>query len=171
MTFQTVFFYAVALLAIGSALLMILQRNPLMSVLTLIVNFFALAVLYLTLHAQFIAVVQVIVYAGAIMVLFLFVIMLLNLGDEQSFAERTTARKIVGILLAATVLLQIVAVVTTATSGSGETTQSFHAVEIGTIQGIGKALFTQYLLPFEIASVLLLAAMVGVIVLAKKRMD
>src|SRR6267378_675399 len=98
MTVERVFFYLVAVVAVTSALMMVTRRNPVQSVLFLIVNFFSLAMVYLFLQAQFIAIIQILVYAGAIMVLFLFVIMLLNLGDEQRFAEKTTVKKLIAAL-------------------------------------------------------------------------
>jgi NADH-quinone oxidoreductase subunit J len=163
-------FFSMAGLAIVSALLMVTRSNPVMAVLLLIVNFFSLAALYLTLHAQFIAVIQVIVYAGAIMVLFLFVIMLLNLGDQSRIRERGRLRLIPAVALAAAVLMEIVAAAgsfRTAPPGAAPEV----AVRIGTIESVGNALYTRYLLPFEVTSVLLLAAMVGVIVLAKKKLE
>jgi|ERR1051326_572734 NADH-quinone oxidoreductase subunit J len=164
MDFELIFFVFVALVAVFSALIMITRSHPVQSVLFLIVNFFCLAVLYLLLHAQFIAIIQILVYAGAIMVLFLFVIMLLNLGDENRTWERMSVRKIVAYALAIMVLVEIIV-------GIGITSRSPlpPAAEIGTVESIGKALYSQYLFPFEVTSMLLLAAMVGVVVLAKKK--
>src|ERR1051326_9547726 len=107
MNTETLFFFLVAGLAVVSGLLVVTRANPIKSVLFLIVNFFCLAVLYLTLQAQFIAVIQIIVYAGAIMVLFLFVIMLLNLGDETRTAVKPGVAKLGAIALAAAVLAEI----------------------------------------------------------------
>ena len=167
MNAETILFFSVAPVAVVSALLMITRRNPVTGVLFLIVNFFCLAVLYLTLHAQFIAVIQILVYAGAIMVLFLFVIMLLDLGDETRFAEKGRLRKIPAVALATAVLVEILLTVGVLGSPAGQPERS---VEIGTVEFIGHALYTGYLLPFEITSLLLLAAMVGIIVLAKKKL-
>jgi len=167
MNVESIFFFLVAAAAVLSALLMITRRNPVQSVLFLIVNFFCLAVLYLILHAQFIAVIQILVYAGAIMVLFLFVIMLLNVGEERAVAIGSSRRKFLGFVLAAVVLAQIL-LGTRLPAGVVPPGLSGAAGEIGTVEFIGKALYTDYLFPFEITSIVLLAAMVGVIVLAKK---
>ncbi len=168
MNFEIVFFVLVAALALASAVLMITRANPIKSVLFLIVNFFCLAILYLTLQAQFIAIIQILVYAGAIMVLFLFVIMLLNLGDETAFEEQTDYRKLIGLILSGIVLLQIVVGIGVAGKISTQPTPPSMA-NGGTVEAIGISLFTVYVLPFEITSMLLIAAMVGVIVLAKKK--
>src|SRR5258706_4559430 len=168
MTFETVFFFLIVALAVASALMMITRRNPVKGVLSLIVNFFCLAVLYLMLQAQFIAIIQILVYAGAIMVLFLFVIMLLNLGDESLLRERQSYRKMIAYILGATVLLEII-IGLRLPSGNGATSLHPDAAHLGTVEFIGRSLYTDYLLPFEVTSFLLLAAMVGVIVLAKKK--
>jgi len=168
MSLEIILFFIVSIAAVASASLMVLQRNPVKSILFLIVNFFCLAVLYLLLSAQFIAVIQVIVYAGAIMVLFLFVIMLLNLGDENLLTEKNSFRKRIAYILGFALLVELF-------TGLGlpftltDLRMSPRADEVGTIQAIGRSLFGEYLLPFEITSILLLAAMVGVIILAKKK--
>ena len=170
MTFEVVMFYLLAVVSVASALMMITRRSPVMSALWLILNFFCLAGLYLTLHAQFVAVIQIIVYAGAIMVLFLFVIMLLNLGDEQKLLERISYRKVLAVVLSAGVLMELLVVLgfskNPLPAGNPET-----AVTIGTVENIGRQLFSAFLFPFEITSVLLLAAIVGAVVLAKKTLD
>ena len=156
--------------AIASSVLMINQRNPIMSVMLLIVNFFCIAVLYLLLHAQFIAIIQILVYAGAIMVLFLFVIMLLNLGDEKQFTEKFNYKRLTSLVLAGGVFYLIMLAI----GVSIEPFQFFDsekATQIGTVESIGNVLFSRFLFPFEIISFILLAAIVGVIVLAKKRFD
>jgi len=165
---ELVLFYIFATVAVVSAILMITRRNPIMSVLYLIANFFALAGMYLLLHAQFLAIIQIIVYAGAIMVLFLFVIMLLNVGDEQQLKEKLGYQKFIAVGFSVGFALEILYLVQTST-GDQYFEQSPLAAEIGTVEFIGKQLFTKYLFPFEITSILLLAAIVGAIVLAKKR--
>ncbi len=170
MTFEHILFFVLAGLSIGSALMMVTRRSPVMSAIWLIVNFFALAGLYLTLQAQFIAVIQIIVYAGAIMVLFVFVIMLLNLGDEKKLTEKISSRKIVAAGLSAGVLLELLAILGFSNLiFPGQNAQ--RSLEIGTVESIGKELFTTFLFPFEITSVLLLVAIVGAVVLAKKKLD
>ncbi len=170
MTFEEVFFYFLAAGAIVSALLVITRRNPINSVIFLVLNFFFLAALYLTLKAQFIAIIQILVYAGAIMVLFMFVIMLLNLGDEKRLTDRVTWKQFVAIGLSLAFVMQVLYIV-----GFGETaemkTMSAKAVDIGTVEYIGKELFSYYVLPIEAISVLIVAAVVGAIVLAKRKFD
>ena len=170
MTFEQIFFYFLAIVSVGSALMVITHRNPVIAALYLILNFFCLAGLYLTLHAQFIAVIHILVYAGAIMVLFLFVIMLLNLGDEEKLAEKISVRKILAVGLSVGVLMEILSII-----GVGNTLlppgDLNKGIDIGTVEFIGRQLYTSYLLPFEVTSILLLAAIVGAIVLAKKKLD
>lgn len=168
MSIHVILFSVLAFLAIATAVLMITRRSPVVSVLYLIANFFVLATLYLMLHAQFIAIIQILVYAGAIMVLFLFVIMLLNLGDEKQFRLRWTNWKTVGAGLAAAVLVQIAAAVLLAESDSPNAL-AVNSAHIGTVESVGEVLFTKYVFPFEVTGILLLVAIVGAIVLAKKR--
>lgn len=167
MTFEVGFFFFIATLAVASGILMVTRRNPVQCVLFLIVNFFCLAILYLTLQAEFIAIIQILVYAGAIMVLFLFVIMLLNLGDETKMAEKKSLTRYLAFLLSGVMAVLII-------TGLGVHHQTASSVPsegdggLGSVESIGKVLFSTYLFPFEVTSLLLLAAMVGVIVLAKK---
>lgn len=170
MNLESFLFYLLAIVSVSSAVLMVTRRSPVMSVLYLIVNFFALSGLYLTLKAQFIAVIQLLVYAGAIMVLFIFVIMLLNLEDEQRLAEKLSYKKVIAVILAVAMFLEIFYIIGSRTSGKF-LTQSDKAAQLGTVENIGKELFTTFLLPFEITSLLLLAAIVGAIVLAKKKLE
>jgi NADH-quinone oxidoreductase subunit J len=169
-TAETLLFYAVAAFAVTTAVLMVIQRNPLMSAIFLIGNFFALATMYLLLHAQLLAILQILVYAGAIMVLVVFVIMLLNLGDERVRTERVSLAGLVGIAAAVGLVLELLFIVT----GFGENPEPAPGPadpSIGTVEGMGDALFRQFLLPFEITSFLLLAAILGAVVLAKKRLE
>jgi NADH-quinone oxidoreductase subunit J len=168
MNFEVIFFFIIAVSAIASAILMVTQRNPIKGVLFLIVNFFCLALIYLILHAQFIAIIQILVYAGAIMVLFLFVIMLLNLRDESKLTEKMNYNKTIAYILSGVVLLEIM-IGLGLPFGAGSSSMHSRAIEIGTVESIGKSLYTEFILPFEITSMLLLAAIVGVIVLAKKK--
>ncbi len=168
MTFETILFFFVAISAIASALMMITRPNPVKGVLFLIVNFFCLAVLYLILQAQFIAIIQILVYAGAIMVLFLFVIMLLNLEDEAMLTDKKNYKTYIAVALAGGVLIELVASLGLVTNRMTSTI-SPEMSRLGTVESIGSVLFKDYLLPFEITSMLLLAALVGVIVLAKKK--
>ena len=166
---ETVLFVILAVFAVVTAVLVIVQRNPVSSAIFLILTFFALAGIYLLLHAEFIAAIQVLVYAGAIMVLFLFVIMLLNLEREKRLVARNRMLKGVGILLGLVLLFQIGAifqkVILAGTKGAFPAEK---VASVGNTQLVAQLLFTDFLLPFEIASVLLLVAMVGAIMLAKR---
>jgi NADH-quinone oxidoreductase subunit J len=155
-------FYLFALLTVAAALMVVLSRNPVTSAMFLVATIGALAGLFVLLHAFFLAAVQVLVYAGAVMVLFLFVIMLLNLKAE----ERRRLNKfgiVAGVIGVASLGYVLVSTIITAPSGS----QAGGTLE-GATAPLGKTLFTQYLLPFEIVSVLLLVAMIGVILLSKR---
>jgi NADH-quinone oxidoreductase subunit J len=167
---ETIFFYLLGAVFVGSALMMVTRRNPVIAALYLILNFFCLAGIYLTLHAQFIAVIQILVYAGAIMVLFVFVIMLLNLADERRLSEAMSFKKIVAAGLSIVLLLELLYIFVYRETEL-PTLQADRSIEIGTVETIGKQLFTKFLFPFEVTSLLLLAAIVGAVVLAKKRLD
>jgi NADH-quinone oxidoreductase subunit J len=168
-TLEVILFYIFAFGGIASALLVVTRRNPIIAAIYIIINFFCLAGIYLTLHAQFIAVVQILVYAGAIMVLFVFVIMLLNLGDERSLRDGFSWKKVVAGGFGFGVLMELVYIFMIP-SGT-PTIEMTRATDIGTVEAIGRVLFTQFLFPFEVTSLLLTAAIVGAIVLAKKNLD
>ena len=169
MIFEQVVFFSLAAVAAFSSVMMIFQRNPVNSALYLILNFFCLGGLYLTLNAQFIAMVQVLVYAGAIMVLFLFVIMLLNLGDDKGLREHLGVRTYVGIGFSIALVAELLYIFGFGSKNSASL-QSPAAAEMGTVEFVGKVLFTKFLFPFEVTSLLLLAAIVGVVILAKKKL-
>jgi len=166
---ETVLFVILAVFAVVTAILVIVQRNPVASAIFLILTFFSLAGIYLLLHAEFIAAIQVLVYAGAIMVLFLFVIMLLNLEKEKRIVTRNRLLKGVGVLLGLALLVQIGTVfqkvLLEGTKGSFPPEK---VASLGNTQVVAQLLFTDFLLPFEITSVLLLVAIIGAIMLAKK---
>ena len=166
MSLDSIFFFVVAASAIASALMVVLQRNPVMSAISLIANFFCIALLYLMLKAQLLAVLQVVVYTGAIMVLVVFVIMLLNLGDEARLTEKFDFKKIAGVVFGTGFLLEMLYVI--AINGR-EGSMSPQAETLGTIESMGSAMFSKFVLPFEVTSLLLLAAIVGAVVLARKR--
>ena len=170
MTVESLTFYVLATVAVVSALLVVTRRNPVMSALYLILNFFCLAGLYLTLHAQFIAVIQILVYAGAIMVLFVFVIMLLNLGDERRLSEGVSWKKMVAVGFCFALLMEFVYILGFSDAPHA-VVNTAKAVEIGTVEYIGSQLFTKFLFPFEVTSLILTAAIVGAIVLAKRKLD
>lgn len=160
-------FLVLAGVALVSGGMVVFQRHPLRSALWLIVNFFAVAGLYLLANAEFIAAIQIIVYAGAIMVLFLFVIMLLNLRQpEEEVRFLHLGQKIGGIVLAGFTILIMIYTIAKAVLPPGKDAPP----GLGNTESIAKLLFTDYLLPFEVTSVLLLVAIVGAVVLAKTRL-
>lgn len=164
-------FIVLGLIAVVCAICVIFQKNPIYSAVYLIQTMIALAVLYVLLHAQFIAAIQIMVYAGAIMVLFIFVIMLLNLskrdeeaGEGKLFLQKPSAI-ILGIVLF--VMIGVVTLKSVLQGTKGEYTPE-NINSIGNTQLVGKLLFTDYVFPFEIASILLFVAILGAIVLTKK---
>ena len=166
-------FWGFAALAVGSALLCITRRNPVASALWLVVTLFALAALFVLLDAQFIAVLQVLVYAGAIMVLFLFVIMLLNVGRATRSDMKGLPGILGGVVLAGLMMVQLLALRFGAPPAQltlAPNAMARAAAEQGMVAAVARPLFTTYLVPFEITSVLLLAALVGAVVLAKRRL-
>ncbi len=167
---ETFLFFSLSVLAIVSAILMISRRNPVMSAMFLIMNFFTISGLFLLLKAQFIAIIQILVYMGAIMVLFVFVIMLLNLQDEKKLREKYTYKKITALLLSVFMLLLLGVTLFFGFEGKFNGI-SEKAADLGTAENLGRELFTNYSFPFELASFLLLAAIVGAVVLAKKKFE
>lgn len=161
-------FFLLAITAVAAALGMLISRSPVNSALWLVLNLFCVAGLYLTLHAQFIAVIQILVYAGAIMVLFLFVIMLLNLA-ELPRVEDVRWYKVAGFLLGMGVLAQLTYIVSMSLGVLPEPVSAEQAALTGTANNIARELFTRYLLPFEVIAVLLLVATIGAVMFAKKR--
>ncbi len=165
---EAILFYLTALVAVIAAFFVTKCRNPVNSALCLVTNFICLAVFYVMLEAPFMAAIQIMVYAGAIMVLIIFVIMLLNLGT--AIKSRYTHGMVAGGVLS--VLLLVVANVFlrngNATGSGGEVTSAL-IESYGHTELIGKAMFTEFLLPFEIASILLLVAIVGAVVLSKRK--
>jgi NADH-quinone oxidoreductase subunit J len=151
-------------MAVGSAIMMLVSKNPVHSILWLIVVFFAISGHYILLNAQFLAIVNIIVYAGAIMVLFLFVVMLMNLNSDTEPVKNYRLH-LIGLISGGSLLLILLSTVMTV--------KEKHPVlmkvgESGLIGKLGKTLFTDYILPFEISSVLFLSAMVGAVVIGKK---
>lgn len=157
-------FYFIAFLSIFFSLLVIFSKNPVHSVLYLIVTFFTFTIHYILLNAQFLAIVNFIVYMGAIMVLFLFVLMLLNLNENES-SSKSTLLKIAGVIAGMCLIITLVGSV-----------KALHVSDplilktqdLGLVKSLGKVLFSKFLLPFEVSSILLLSAMVGAVLLAKK---
>jgi NADH-quinone oxidoreductase subunit J len=162
-------FYLFALIAVAASLLVIAQRNPIYSVLLLIASFGALSGLYVLLDAPFVAVIQIIVYAGAIMVLFLFVVMLLNAPHEDTEYDEKThpllrpGPRRFGALLAIALVVEL-AWGLTKRGESG----AFAGGSVSSVSAIGQLLFTEYAFPFEVTSILILVAMVGAVILARR---
>jgi len=171
MNLEILLFIILSLIAAVSSVMMITRRNAVISALFLILNFFALAGLYLLLNAQFIAVVQIIVYAGAIMVLFLFVIMLLRTDNEPSILSNNKSLKYFAIAIGIFVFIQVAYLISYGKPSRKLTPNEELSVKVGTIQNIGKELYTNYFIPFEVAGFLLLAATIGAIILAKKKFE
>ena len=166
MTLSEILFWFLSVLALFSAIMVLMSKNPIHSVLWLIVVFFAISGHYILMNAQFLAIVNIIVYAGAIMVLFLFVVMLMNLNAETE-PRKNYLLLAIGVLSGGILLSIFVSVVRTASEVSGKDVLLKDG-NIGLIENLGKLLFNQYALPFEISSVLFLSAMVGAVVIGKK---
>ncbi|GAB4298278.1 MAG: NADH-quinone oxidoreductase subunit J [Ignavibacteriaceae bacterium] len=171
MQLDIILFILFATVAVVSALLMITRSSAVIAVLFLIVNFASLAGLYLILNAQFIAVAQVIVYAGAIMVLFLFVVMLLRPENEEKILRSNPSIKIFAVVIAGLVFIQIFYMIIFLGKTSDYSPELEKSIQAGTVESIGRELYTNYLLPFEAAGFLLLAATIGALVLAKKKFE
>jgi NADH-quinone oxidoreductase subunit J len=153
-------------MAIFSAIMVLVSRNPVHSVLWLIAVFFAISGHYILLNAQFLAIVNLIVYAGAIMVLFLFVIMLMNLNKDTE-PQKNIWMKLAGVVSGGCFLMVLISLVRQAADMQGKAAQT-GVGDIGLIKNLGKALFSDFVVPFEISSVLFLSAMVGAVVIGKK---
>ena len=158
-----ILFWILAVVTLFSALMVITSKNPVYSVLWLIITFFTISGHYILLNAQFLAVVNIIVYAGAIMVLFLFVLMLMNLTKDTE-PQKSKWLKIAGALAGGSLLLVLIA----ALKNTEQQMTELGSGNIGLIQNLGKVLFSDYVVPFEISSILFLSAMVGAVLIGKK---
>jgi NADH-quinone oxidoreductase subunit J len=163
MSITQILFIILSLVALISALMVVTSKNPVYSVLWLIITFFCISGHYILLNAQFLAVVNIIVYAGAIMVLFLFVIMLMNLSKDTE-PQKSKWLKMAGAVAGGCLLLVLIAALRKTETHMADLTSG----EIGLIQNLGKVLFNQYVVPFEISSILFLSAMVGAVVIGKR---
>ena len=170
---EAIFFYGFATVAIVSGLLMVLMKNPVVSAIYLVVTFFSVAGLFVMLSAQLLAALQVVVYAGAIMVLFLFVIMLLNLNRTSFTSYKLFFTKLLAMAVTVVVVLVFVGVVEDLSQDQAQTLSAEDAYSItpedNQVQTLGEILFTRYIYPFEIMAVMLLAAIIGAVLLTKKR--
>lgn len=171
MSLEIITFSILALIGLASAILLILQKNPVYSALLLILHFLALAGLYLLLNAQFIAVLQILVYAGAIMVLFVFVIMLLNLQNEEALKDPFNLKRIIATILGVILLLQFGVFFFIKAKYDLDIQPSPNSIEAGSVKKIGELLFTTYLIPFEVTSFVLLVGIIAAIVLAKRKFE
>ena len=167
--FYWIVFIGTALTAIFAAVMVITRRSPIHSAMFLVLNFICIAVLYLLLNSQFIAVVQVMIYAGAIMMLVIFVIMLLNVEEEEKRKIHVSPAKVIGVILVLILFAQLIyGVGVHVLPGEwGEFTPERMA-QIGDIKAIAGLLFTKFLFPFEVASILLLVGIIGAVILSKK---
>lgn len=165
MSITHILFWVLTAAALGSSLMMIASKNPVHSVLWLIVTFFAISGHYILLNAQFLAIVNIIVYAGAIMVLFLFVIMLMNLNKPMAPLKNRWLQMIGGISGGCLLLVLVAALRNTEIAKNVAETRTG---DIGLIKNLGSELFSTFVVPFEISSILFLSAMVGAVVIGKK---
>jgi len=165
MSIDAIIFYILGGLTIGSALMVVLSHHPVRSVLFLVLTFFMITANYILMNAQFVAIVNIIVYAGAIMVLFLFVLMLLNLSKENE--PRSSLLLKFSAFVAGGLLLTVL-VAALRDASAAEVLKAGEADNIGMVENLGHLLFTKYVLPFEISSILFIAAMVGAVLLAKR---
>lgn len=161
-------FYLFALVSLVSALLAVTRRNPVAAAMWLVLMFFGLAGIYVLLEAYFVAAVQVLVYAGAIMVLFLFVIMLLGVDRGGSLRERIRLQRPVGIVLAVGIVLEIIVAVRAGIGLATRVPAEFTANGDGNARALSETLFRSYVFPFEVTSILLIVAAVAAIVLAQR---
>lgn len=159
----TFFFFAIPLVV--TSVMVVTARSPMYAAMSLVGAFFCLAGIYVLLSAHLLAFMQILVYAGAVMVLFLFVIMLLSLGSEHLERERQKAMQVLGALGA----VALVALVASSFREVADQPMAVVKADFGTVKAVGRVLFTEYLLPFEATSLLLLVAIVGAVVVAKEK--
>jgi len=164
-TAEQVAFWILAIPLVVTAAGVLVSRNPVNAAMNLVAAFFFLAGIYVLLVAHLIAFMQILVYAGAVMVLFLFVIMLISLGNEHLEKERYRGMQLLGAVGA----IGLAVVLTTAILDTTQDAAAPLAADFGTVRAVGRMLYTQYLLPFEATSLLLLAAIVGAVVVSKER--
>lgn len=161
-----ILFWFLSALAVLSAVMVVVSKNPVHSILYLIIVFFAISGHYVLLNAQFIAIVNIIVYAGAIMVLFLFVVMLMNLNADTEPPQKSKYLMYAGVIAGASLLLVIVAALKKA--GTVQQLTQLKDGDAGLIKNLGNTLFRDFVFPFEISSVLFLSAMIGAVIISKK---
>jgi NADH-quinone oxidoreductase subunit J len=165
-TSEKISFFVFAIPLVATAIGVVVARSPMYAAMSLVAAFFCLAGIYVLLAAHLIAFLQILVYAGAVMVLFLFVIMLLSLGGEAHEQERLKQVQWLGFVLGGGGLMALLAWISREVAGAGV---AMVAPDFGTVKAVGRVLFTQYLLPFEATSLLLTVAIVGAVVVAKEK--
>ena len=165
MSITEILFWGLSALALISAIMVVASKSPVHSILFLIVVFFAISGHYILLNAQFLAIVNIIVYAGAIMVLFLFVVMLMNLNAESE-PKRNRIVQFAGLISGGCLFLVLIAAITSSTTSTNA--MQMGAGDQGLIRNLGMVLFRDYVIPFEISSVLFLSAMIGAVVIGKR---
>lgn len=161
---EQIIFFILAAIAVGSAVSFVFSKKPMYAILSLIVTMFSIAALYIILNAQFLGIVQIIVYAGAIMVLFLYILMMLNLSKEDE-SKKQNLMKFIGVFSAGLLLIGILG------AYRGFTFQPVAvdvSADIGLTKNLGRLLFNEYVLPFELASILILAGIVSAVLIGKK---
>lgn len=169
MTIAILLFSILSILAIASAIITVASKHPIRSAMALVAHFFSLSGIYLTLNAQFLAVLQVLVYAGAIMVLVIFVIMLLNIGSEEKMVRKFQSVQYlaIGVAIAFALMLTTILII-------NFNTQQFNPnleANIGSVESLGKLLYSNYLFPIQAVAILLTTAIFGAIILAKRKLD
>jgi NADH-quinone oxidoreductase subunit J len=171
---EAIAFYTLAALVLGFAVLVVTARNTVHSVLFLVLNFLAVAVVYVVLGAEFLAVIQVLVYAGGIVVLYLFVVMLVNLKRAPEAHQDPRRRTTLGLVMSGAVLAELAAILVYSVANEAPSAAVAAAGSelpvTGNVEQVGWLLYTDYLVPFEVASMLLLVAMIGAIILAKREL-
>ena len=163
---ETITFLVFAIPLVATAIGVVASRSPMYAAMNLVAAFFCLAGIYVVLVAHLIAFLQILVYAGAVMVLFLFVIMLLSLGDDHQEQERLKQVQWLGFVLGGGGMMALLAWISREVAGAGNAPL---AADFGTVKAVGRILFSQYLLPFEATSLLLTVAIVGAVVVAKEK--
>jgi len=161
---EAILFILFGAVAVGGGIMVVTRRHPMASALYLILSLFAVAALFVLRQAHFLAAIQVILYAGAIVVLFIFVIMLINVPENRLPVERATTLRVLGVIASGFLILE------SALLARRFAMPNLPAAPVGTVGAVGRALFTDYLLAFEVTSVLILAAVIGAIALAKKKL-
>ena len=161
---EQIIFFFVAFLALVSGFYFVFAKNAMYAILSLIITFFSIAAMYILLNAQFLGIVQIIVYAGAIMVLFLYILMMLNLNKEDE-SKKQNLPKFIGVFTSGLLLVGILA----ASKGLNQKTLVGDVdISVGLTKNLGRLLFNEYVLPFELASILILAGIVGAVLIGKK---